>query len=450
MKKIYSKKNISKETISTEKKGTTIDWKDSVKKYLGVMLDWSKKNKRYLLAGCLMIAFVFILVFATNGNNVKPKDDQSNVVQVEKNKEKKVQKLVENYYKAYQKADFESLKSYVTPISENEAAYITMFAAHVEKFTLKDCYTKKLKEKGSFLVSAHIQIKFKDVEVSAPGLDFFVIKTAKDGRLYVDNIYSQFNLQVEEFIHDKTILSEIHEYEKNPIIIKLQGNIQDQYDKAIKKSPELKLLVEETIKQEISTWFGTVQIVQFQPAPAFELPILAGKDTKPETPVEPPAAVPEEPVVPVTPVAPVAPVAPAVPAAPLAKYQTKAAVNMRETPSVSANTVAGVPKDGIVKYLETSPDGTWSKVSFSGFVGYIKNEFLDAPTLPNVAGLYQGEVLTVTQTVNVRESMSETGKKLGTAFKGEFVTVIAGYAEGWTLVSWNGQQGYVLTSLILQ
>ena len=135
-----------------------------------------------------MIAFVFILVFATNGNNVKPKDDQSNVVQVEKNKEEKVQKLVENYYKAYQKADFESLKSYVTPISENETAYITMFAAHVEKFKLNDCYTKKLKEKGSFLVSAHIQIKFKDIDVSAPGLDFFVIKTAKDGRLYVDNI----------------------------------------------------------------------------------------------------------------------------------------------------------------------------------------------------------------------------------------------------------------------
>ena len=67
-----------------------------------------------------------------------------------------------------------------------------------------------------------------------------------------------------------------------------------------------------------------------------------------------------------------------------------------------------------------------------------------------MAGLYQGEVLTVTQTVNVRETMSETAKKLGTAFKGEFITVIAGYAEGWTLVSWDGQQGYVLTSLILQ
>ena len=110
----------------------------------------------------------------------------------------------------------------------------------------------------------------------------------------------------------------------------------------------------------------------------------------------------------------------------------------------------GVPKDGIVKYLDKSPDGTWSKVSYSGIVGYINNEFLVAPTLPNVNGLYQGEIIAISQTVNVRETMSETGKKLGTAFKGEFATVIAGYAEGWTLVSWNGIQGYVLTSLIQQ
>lgn len=427
---------------------------NKIKKYSRISMDWAIKNKKYLSAGCLMIAFVIILIFATNGDKLSSKENQNKMVAVEKNKEKNVEKLLKLYYTAYQKVDLESLKSYTTPISENEAAYIAMFAAHVENYQLVDYYTKKMSEKGSFLVSAHIQLKFTDIDISAPGLDFFVIKTAEDGRLYIDNVYSQFNLQVEEFLHDKKILAEIHEYEKEAKIIKLQGNIQDQYDKAISKSPELKVLVDETIKQEISAWFGLIQIVQFQPVPAFDLPLIAGKDKTPEAPVEPEIpVVPEEPIAPVvpeTPVVPEPPVVPEAPAAPLAKYQAKAAVNMRETPSVSANTVAGVPKDGIVKYLETSPDGTWSKVSFSGMSGYISNEFLIAPTLPNVGGLYQGEVITIMQTINIRETMSETGKKIGTAFKGEYMTVIAGYAEGWTLLSGNGLQGYVLTSLILQ
>ena len=435
-------------------KKINIGWKEKLKKDLNLCIDFTSKHKRYISAGCLMLGFMLILIFATNGAKLGQKVDSGKVFEVEKNKEKKVEKLLKNYYSSYQKADLASLKSYATPISENEAAYITMFATHVEKFELIDYYTKKMDKKNSFLVSAHIQIKFTGIDVGAPGLDFFVIRTAEDGRLYIDNVYSQFNLQVEEFSHDKLILKEIHEYEKNAKIIKLQGSIQDQYDKAILKSADLKLLVDETIKQEISTWFGTIQIVQFQPLPTFDLPLIAGKDPVPETPVEPTVPVVPEPVPVVPEPAPVVPepvpVVPETPAAPLAKYQTKAAVNMRVTPSVSANTVIGVPKDGIVKYLESSPDGTWSKVSFSGMMGYISNEFLVAPTLPNVGGLYQGEVITITQTVNVRETMSETGKKLGTTFKGEYVTVIAGYAEGWTLVSWNGQQGYVLTSLILQ
>ena len=46
----------------------------------------------------------------------------------------------------------------------------------------------------------------------------------------------------------------------------------------IKESKELKTLVDQTIQQEISAWFATAKIVQFQKAPEFSLPTIAGKD----------------------------------------------------------------------------------------------------------------------------------------------------------------------------
>ena len=50
--------------------------------------------------------------------------------------------------------------------------------------------------------------------------------------------------------------------------------------------------------------------------------------------------------------------------------------------------------------------------------------------------------------INIRSGMSENDSKIGTAFSGEKVTVVMSYAEGWTKVTWNGQTGYIKTSLL--
>lgn len=129
------------------------------------------QHKKYVAAGCLMVGFVLILVFAT-GSKGTPTSDGREIAEVQKNQETKVNKLLKAYYSSYQKADFTTLKSYATPISDNEAAYIALFSKHVTKYELKEYYTKELKEKDAFLVSARINITFKDVKQKAPGLDF--------------------------------------------------------------------------------------------------------------------------------------------------------------------------------------------------------------------------------------------------------------------------------------
>ena len=60
----------------------------------------------------------------------------------------------------------------------------------------------------------------------------------------------------------------------------------------------------------------------------------------------------------------------------------------------------------------------------------------------------EGTVITLSDSINIRSGMSENDSKIGTAFSGEKVTVVMSYAEGWTKVTWNGQTGYIKTSLL--
>ena len=59
-----------------------------------------------------------------------------------------------------------------------------------------------------------------------------------------------------------------------------------------------------------------------------------------------------------------------------------------------------------------------------------------------------GTKITLTNTVNIRSSMSETASKVGVAYAGDSVTVQMSYAEGWTKVTWKDKEGYVKTEFL--
>ena len=64
------------------------------------------------------------------------------------------------------------------------------------------------------------------------------------------------------------------------------------------------------------------------------------------------------------------------------------------------------------------------------------------------AGLAAGQQIRLTESTNIRTSMSETAPRLALAYAGEYVTVQMSYAEGWTKVTYNGQEGYVRTDIL--
>ena len=67
---------------------------------------------------------------------------------------------------------------------------------------------------------------------------------------------------------------------------------------------------------------------------------------------------------------------------------------------------------------------------------------------PEVSAIPEGTVITIRESINIREGMSTDSAKIGTAYQGEKVTVIMSYAEGWTKVKWNNKTGYIRTDLL--
>ena len=139
-------------------------------------------------------------------------------------------------------------------------------------------------------------------------------------------------------------------------------------------------------------------------------------------------------------------------------------VNIRKAADTSSDKLATVDAGTVVTRIGV--EGDWSIIDYNGETGYIKNEYLtyDTASAPEnndaeeseeeaeetgtVANLSEGTEIILEDTVNIRSGMSETADRIGTAYRGEKVTVVMSYAEGWTKVKWNGETGYIKSSLL--
>lgn len=138
----------------------------------------------------------------------------------------------------------------------------------------------------------------------------------------------------------------------------------------------------------------------------------------------------------------------------------KTGVNMRKSRSTDSDVVQTLKAGTKVMIYGTSKNG-WFRIRSKGKFGYVKKEYIvsdkskvekdetpqdDRPSAPSYYS--EGDTITLSDSVNVRSSMSETADRVGLAYKGDVLTVIMSYAEGWTKVSWNGQTGYVKTEYL--
>ena len=417
------------------------------------ILTFIKQNIRYFAAGALFLVLVLILVNCgtkkdgTQANAVNPATETTAEAETQEafqvDTYEDVNALINQYFTAYAAGDTDTLQTIATPLSENEKSYISVFSQYVDAYQNIKCYTKQGLDMSSYLVSVYVEVKFKDVDTVAPGLDFFYVRTNDDGSVYIDNLYSQYNLKIKENALDTSIQNLISEYEDSEDVNTLQKEVQDKYDAAVASDDKLNEMISTTIPNAITEWAGTIVSQNTETESTEQVSEETTEAAQTETPEENTDQPAED-----TPIQ----------SEPDTVYAVDT-VNVRAAADTESDKLGTLEKDTAL--TRTGTDGEWSVVNYNGQTGYIKTEYLttkDSDSNSDNGGneeqtagndfIAEGTVITLSNSVNIRSGMSESDSKIGTAFTGEKVTVVMSYAEGWTKVTWNGQTGYIKTSLL--
>mgnify|MGYP004600271043 CR=1 FL=1 len=415
----------------SEKKNDKLD--------INKIVEFVKKNVRYFAAGALFVIILVVLVNFTGNNKKDANQDNVAVTEevvteeaYEENAIPAVNELITNYFTAYASGDIVTLQTLATPITENEQSYIEMISQYIEAYQNINCYTKSGLDSNSYLVNVSLDVKFMGVDTAAPGLYFFYVRTNEDGSLYIDNLYSEYNLSRQESALDTSVRNLITNFYNSDDVIELQNDIQQKYEAALSNDENLLNLCATTIPNAISEWRDT--IVADTTESTEEVPATEEVSATEEAPAEetPAEETPEQ---------------------TSETVYTTDKVNVRATADTSADKLGSAEKG--TSFTRTGTDGDWSIIDYNGTTGYIKSEFLSTTAPENNSegtaaqnGLTEGTVITLSSTTNIRSAMSETADKVGVAYMGEKVKVVMSYAEGWTKVTWNGKTGYVKTDLL--
>lgn len=434
------------------------EWKDKMTgaiKGFSIKKAWNfvKKNVRYFTAGALFVVLVLILARCM-GTSPGQKDGtealteastQQGYTAYQVDAVTEVNQLITNYYAAYADGNIKELKKYAKPLTKNERSYIKMFSEYVENYQNIKCYTKPGLDDKSYLVSAYVEIKFKDVDTLAPGLDFFYVTTNKDGELYINNRYSQFNLLNKEKELDPEIEALIESFELEDDVVALQQEVQKKFEEVSGSDEKLAQMINGTIKDACAQWAQEIAAAQSTEQTTEQTTEQSSETATEQTPQQ---------------------------TEDLAEIvYTTDIVNIRAQADENGELVTTVPA-GTALTRTGNTDNGWSKLDYNNKDCYVKSEYLstEAPqdqsqdttqdqgqdtTAQNTdtgtqdtTGLAEGTEVLLSDTVNVRASMSADAEKVGTAFAGEKVTVVMSYAEGWTKVNWNGQTGYIKTEFL--
>ncbi len=399
-----------------------------------------KKYYRYYGAVLVFACMILVLKFGMDGT-AADKDPMSGAyADFTESDNEELNELITNYYTYYAAGDTETLQTYATPISESEQSYIQFFSQYVEEYQNLKVYFKRGLDDQSYLVSVYLEIKFKDIETTAPGLDFFYVSTNDDGALYIDNIYSSYNTANGEFAMDTSIAKLIATFEEQEDVLALQADVQKAYNEAMLNDTDLQNFVANTLSTAATEWANNYK-QQVQAAEQAAAEQAAAEQAAAEQAAAEQAAA-EQAAAEQAAAEQAAAEQAAADAANATTVYTTDKVNVRDSASTDGNLLGQIAAGtAVTKYAD---EGEWSRIDYNGQSGYVKTEFLsaDANAASTSTTVSTGTV-TLSQTVNVRSSMSETASKVAVAYQGEQVTVIESYAEGWSKVTYDGEEGYV-------
>ncbi len=339
---------------------------------------------------------------------------------LEKDAYPEVNNLVKQYYQALVDGDMDTIKGIKNYTDDEEELKIIKKSEFIESYPSITVYTKKGPEEGSYVTYVQYEVKFIDIEKTAPGLNTLYICTDEEGNYYINA--NELDENVVEYLKAISVQNDVVDLFNT---VQVAYNEVKMEDEALSTFlDELPNLLAEAVSEAISEQEAAEAALQ------------------PEEEEEEP-----EVILVVT------------------KVKTTSSVNVRSSDSVEADKIGQASKGQVLDLIEEKVNG-WSKVKFDGKEGYIKSEYLE----PEETQMQVNEEKTeaeeetntevadtdststkkgkATDTVNVRKTASTDADILGKITKGDELKVIEQMSNGWTKIEYSNGQAYVKSDYV--
>ncbi len=354
--------------------------------------------RRYFLAGGIFLAMVLILFLGTTPKETKEttstKSTANATKEFKKNSNKELEALINDYYIAYADGDTETIS---------------------------------------------VELKYKDIDTPAPGLDFFYVETNEDGKLFINNIYGSFNQNNNIYEMDSEISDLIGVFIRQQDLLDMEADIQDAYTKALEEDSALNTFMSETLPAAHAQWHTD-----------YDAEVAAAEEA--EKKAEEEAAAQAE--------AEAAAQAEAEEEANSYTGKTNAKANVREAADKNSNRLGSINSGVEIKIY--GEEGDFYKFDYNGTKAYITKDAVttldsadgndtateETQEATNATSIKEGTEITLDSTINIRSQMDTSSSKVAVAYAGEKVTVVMSYSEGWTKVKYGKKEGYIRTDLL--
>ena len=406
--------------------------KQKMQDQISRLVQMSKENKKVII---VIASFFAIIIGAILIVNLSEKQEEvaaiaevENVTEeeaimvpeeaLEKDAYPEVNNLVKQYYQALVDGDMETIKSIKNYTDEEEELKIVKKSEFIESYPSITVYTKKGPAEGSFVAYVQYEVKFIDIESTAPGLNTLYICTNEDGSYYINA--NELDESVVEYLKTISVQNDV---------VDLFNTVQVAYNDIKTQDENLSVFLDELpnlLAEAVSEAITEQEAAEAALHPEEE-------EAEPEV------------VLVVT------------------KVKTTEVVNVRSSDSIEADKVGKTTKGQILELVEERVNG-WSKVIFEGKEGFVKSEYLqpeetemqisDEPSEnANVVSNRDTDDSTpkkgkVTETVNVRKTASTDADILGKITKGNEIEIIEQMNNGWTKIKYNNSDAYVKSDYV--
>ena len=397
---------------------------------------YMKRNITFIGIGILVV-IVVIAAIVTGVKKYQGKKHDAPAISVSDSEitaseDKEINELMKSYFNAYADNDTETLDQIAKPLTDREKEYIKIYSEYVEKYENIVCYTSKGAQDGSDLVAVYYEIKFDKIRKTAPGMMIFYVSTGSDGKKYIDNAYSPYNTTYQETETDAAITALMAQFQADSGIVSLTEEIQKRYDEALAEDESLKTMLETTLPDAIAQWSQAgeqqedqnsdqTQQDQAQQDQTQQDQQQAQQDQQQQQVTETPAS---------------------------GMVYATDLINIRQYATTDSMAIGSAAYGSEMTRLAVTSDG-WTKIQTGNLVGYVRNDMISDQKPASQAGQpTPGQSIYLQDTINIRESMSETSTRLAVAYSGETAVVAEVYPEGWCKVNVNGIVGYVRTDVL--